>query len=329
MVRARAHPRPLELLLAAMLPLPGLAAGDAASDATSVYAGIEVGTHDTRRLDAGGTYQRGALQLSAAVANANVELPSGATESTLAVARASFDFGNFGQFGHFGVSGGYRHGEVEDVARNGGWFAGAFLDREGLRVGVEVEARHTKLEPTPFTEDLGGSTGIVSGISRCELDSLGYEARADLDRPSWAAYASIKVYDYSEYDCALDLDVVGAPPGGGPPPHARGRALGRRLAAAALQPAEGFASRLVPRESVLLDSTASVGVTVPLDGRWIGGAELYRDEERIGGATSATALVFANVRLDARWSAEVTLGYSAADEIDDTAFAGVRVTADL
>jgi hypothetical protein len=323
MVRARAHPRPLELLLAAMLPLPGLAADDPAADAASVYAGFELGTHDTRRLDAGGTYQRGALQLSAAVANADVELPDGTTGSTLAVGRASFDFGNFG------LSGGYRHGEVEDVARNGGWFAGAFLDREGLRVAFEVEARRTKLEPTPFTEDLGGSTGIVSGISRCELDSRGYEARADLDRPAWAAYASIKVYDYSDYDCALDLDVAGAPPGRGPPAHARGRALGRRLAAAALQPAEGFASRLVPRESVLLDSTASVGVTIPLDGRWIGGAELYRDEERIGGASSATALVFANVRLDGTWSTEVTLGYSAADEIDDTAFAGVRVTADL
>jgi hypothetical protein len=322
MVRARAHPRPLELLLAALLPLPGLAAEDPETDVTSVYAGIELGTHDTRRLDAGGTYQRGALQLSAAVANADVELPDGATESTLAVGRASFDFGNFG------LSGGYRHGEVEDVARNGGWFAGAFLDREGLRVAVEIEARHTQLEPTPFTEDLGGSTGIASGISRCELDSLGYEARADLDRPSWAAFASIRLYDYSEFDCALHIDAV-TPPGGGPPAHARGRALGRRLAAAALQPAEGFASRLVPRESVLLDSTASVGVTIPLDRRWIGGVELYRDEERIGGATSATALVFGNVRLDARWSAELTLGYSAADEIDDTAFAGVRVTADL
>jgi hypothetical protein len=322
-VRPRAHRQTLELLLAAMLPLQCLAADDPGSGAASVYAGIELGTHDTRRLDAGGTYQRGALQLSAAVANANVELPGGTAESTLAVGRTSFDFGNFG------LSGGYRHGEVEDVARNGGWFAGAFLDRAGLRVAVEVETRHTKLEPTPFTEDLGGSTGIVSGISRCELDSLGYEARADLDRPSWAAYASIKVYDYSGFDCALYLDVAGAPPGQGPPAHARGRALGRRLAAAALQPAEGFASRLVPRESVLLDSTASVGVTLPLNGNWIGGAELYRDEERVGGATSATALVFANVRLDAKWSTEVTLGYSSADEIDDTAFAGIRVTADL
>jgi hypothetical protein len=322
-MRTRAHSRPLELLLAAMLSLPVLAADDTEADARSVYAGIELGTHDTRRVDAGGTYQRGALQLSAAAANADVELTSGTAESTLALVRASFDFG------HFGVSGGYRHGEVEDVARNGGWFAGVFLDREGLRIAVEVEARHTKLEPTPFTEDLGGGTGTVSGISRCELDSLGYEARADLDRPSWSAYASIRLYDYSEFDCALYVDVAGMPPGRGPPAHARGRALGRRLATAALQPAEGLASRLVPRESVLLDSTASVGVTVPLDGRWIGGAELYRDEERVGGATSVTALVFANVRLDARWSAEVTLGYSAADEIDDTAFAGVRVTADL
>jgi hypothetical protein len=99
--------------------------------------------------------------------------------------------------------------------------------------------------------------------------------------------------------------------------------------AASIEPAIGATSRLVPRESALLESSIAVGLTLPITGQWIGGAEVYRDVERLDGSEYLTAQVFAGRRIDATWRAEFTLGYSAADLIDDTAFAGVRVTAAL
>ena len=112
-----------------------------------------------------------------------------------------------------------------------------------------------------------------------------------MNRPTWLGFIAYKAYDYQDFDCALTLDDAG---GGGPPPHARGRALGRRLGEIALQPVSGFASRLVPREAMLLDWSASLGVTLPIAGRWIGGAELYHDQERGDGGAFDTALVFAS-----------------------------------
>jgi hypothetical protein len=132
-----------------------------------------------------------------------------------------------------------------------------------------------------------------------------------------------------------------APPGGGrgngngnapgrnKPPHARGRTLGNRLAAASVDDVADAPSRLVPREAALLDSSLSLGVTLPVAGNWIGGAELYRDVERIDGSDTLTGLVFAGRRLSGAWTLEISVGYSAAQDIDDTAFAGVRFTGAL
>jgi hypothetical protein len=296
---------------------------------TMVYAGLEIGDTESDRLDAGVSVQfLENWNAGVSVARAHVAFPDARTDSTLAVAKASYDFGALS------VGGGYRHGEIADVSTSRGWFVTAGYVQRELRFGLEVESRQTTLEPAAFTEDLGGALGTVSGVSRCGVDGVGYQGRVDWDRPTWSMFVSWHVYDYDDYDCALDIATV-TPPGNGnghghaPPPHARGRAVGRRLAAASADEAIGAASRLVPREAALLDSSASLGFTMPVTAEWIGGAELYRDDERIDGSDTLTGLVFAGRRLSATWTLELSLGYSTADTIDDTAFAGVRVTAAL
>jgi hypothetical protein len=302
----------------------------------TVYGGVEVGNTNSNRVDAGVSVRFPEnLATSVSLARAHVEFPGETTDSTLAVAKASYDIGAYN------IGAGYRHGEIADVSTNHAWFVNAGYVHEELRFGVEVESRNTTLEPAAFTEDLGGTLGTVSGISHCSVDGRGYQGRVDWDRPTWSAFASWRTFDYDDYDCALDITSNVPPPGNGngngngnghghgPPPHAHGRALGRRLAADSVDNAIGAASRLVPRETALLDSSASLGFTTPVAGQWIGGVELYRDVERIDSSETLTGLVFAGRRLSDAWSVEISLGYSAADTIEDTAFAGVRVTGSL
>jgi hypothetical protein len=288
---------------------------------STVYAGVEWGNTDTHRLDAGATYRfRGVTDFSAAVARADAELPAGQAVSTLATARVVHDFGDFG----LGL--GVRHGEIDDVSTTLGWFATAFYDHRQVRISAEVEARDSRLASSGFTEDFGPGVGVVSGVSRCEVASTGYLAQVTWTRPRWSLFASGRAYDYADYDCELLSSTVGnaVQPGRG-----RGRALGRQLASGALQSVSGFASRLFPRESTLLESSLSIGAMTPIDERWYGGLELYRDVEKVGDNEFSTALVFAGVRLDDTWNTEFSLGHTSADAIEDTTFIGVRVTADL
>jgi hypothetical protein len=299
------------------------AAEDPASTHVTVFAGFEIGDNDSRRIDAGALVQfMQAWSANAAVTRSNFELPGVSATSTSASAKVARTIGAVS------VGAGVRRGEIENVSRSRAWFATAAFDHRELRFGLDIEARDTRLDPAAFTEDLGAGIGIVSGISRCRVDGIGYQGRVDLDRPTWSLYGSLRVYDYDDYDCILDI-TAGGPPGNEPPPRARGRALGRRLAAASIDQVIGATSRLVPRESALLDSSAALGLTLPVGGQWIGGLELYRDVERLDGSDYLTAAAFAGRRLNSTWRAEFTLGYSTADLIDDTAFAGVRVTAAL
>jgi hypothetical protein len=299
---------------------------------TTLYAGLELGNHDSNRVDAGISvgFAEG-WNAGASVARAHVEFPDERASSTLAMARLGRDLGAFS------VGAGYRRGEIEGFSQTRGWLvSGDYVHRE-LRFGLEVESRDTTLEPTAFTADLGAPLGLVSGISHCRVDGRGYQGRVDWDRPTWSLFASLRVFDYDDYDCVLELTDAVPPPGGGngngngpgPPPHARGRGLGRQLAAESIDDVLGAASRLVPREAALLESSAALGLTLPVTGEWIGGAELYRDVERIDGSETLTGLVFAGRRLSETWRIELSLGYSKAEEIEDTAFAGVRVTATL
>jgi len=309
--------------LTALLALASTAhADETAADRKSVYVGLEVSNEETRRLLAGAALRwDGRWDLDAQLARADFDLPEIETSSTMASAHLQYGFGKFAA----GI--GFRRGAVADVSTTTGWNAGATYSRETLRFGVEIESRNTSLDPAPFTEDLGVGLGIQTGTSRCEVDSRGYQAQVNLDRPRWLGFVSYRIYDYQDFDCLVTVTSGGN--GNGPPTHARGRALGRRLGEAALGPVRGFSSRLIPREAMLLDSSAALGVTLPIDAHWIGGAELYRDVERVGDSAVNTALAFASRKLGDTWTMELSLGFSDADDVPDTTFAGVRMSADL
>jgi hypothetical protein len=304
------------LLLAAAPAWSELPRGAAAS----VYAGFELGNTDSRRMDAGASVQfRESWNASAQVARAEFELPDADMVSTVFNVKLSHDFGKFG------VGVGIRQGEIEDVVSTDGIFAAAFVDQDALRFTLEIESRGSDLAPAPFTEDLGDGAGVQSGVSRCSVDSLGYQAQVNVDRPAWAAFAAYRFFDYDDFDCAVTPNVNT----GGPPAHARGRALGRRLGAGAIQPVTGFSSRLIPREAALLESSVALGVVVPLRDRWLAGVDLYRDQELVAGNSYSTALAFAAYQFTMTWTVELTVGYSDAEVVEDTAFAGLRVIASL
>lgn len=291
-------------------------------NAASIYAGGEWGDTDSQRLDAGAVFRyRTATVFSVSMSRGEAALLEGQAVSTYATARVTHDFGSFG------LGAGVRHGEVENISDTLGWFASAFYDYRDIRIVAEIESRDSELANYSFTEDFGPGLGVVSGVSGCDVASIGYTAQFTLGRPRWSLYASARGYDYDDYEC----DLVSAQlDDSGPPGRGRGRALGRRLAAGALQRVSGFASRLMPRESTLLESSASLGAMMPFSDRWYGGLELYHDVEKVGGSDFATALAFAGLRLrDGTWNIEVSLGHTAVDVIDDTTFVGLRVTAEL
>jgi hypothetical protein len=310
---ARAH---VVWLLAAAPAWSELPQGAAAS----VYAGFEIGNTDARRMDAGAAIQfREAWSASAQVARAEFELPETDMVSTVGNLKLSHDFGRLG------VGAGFRQGEIRDVVSTDGIFAAAFVDQDALRFTLEIESRGSDLAPALYTEDLGDGAGVQSGVSRCSVDSIGYQAQVNVDRPGWAAFVSYRFIDYEDFDCAVTPD---ASPGG-PPAHARGRALGRRLGAGAIQPVTGFSSRLIPREAALLESSAALGVVLPVKDRWLAGVDLYRDQELVAGNSYSTALAFAAYQFTMTWTVELTVGYSDAEVVEDTAFAGLRVIASL
>jgi hypothetical protein len=304
-----------------MLPFSGAIAAEPAAPAntTSVYAGLEWGNTDSRRVDVGAAFRyRGATEISGFLARGNASLPEGEAVSTFATGKVTHDFGRFGA--ELGV----RHSEVEDVSTTRGEFAGVFADIRELRISAEYELRDSDLARSAFTEDFGPGIGLVSGTSRCSVSSNSLQVRVTLDRPRWSMYAAARSYDYADFECELSDVSAGAglPPG-------RSRAIARRLAERALQPVSGFASRLMPREATLLASSVSAGVTMPLSERWYGGVEMYHDVEKLSDTASDTALAFAGLHLRGIWNTEASVGYTDADGIEDTAFVGLRVTATL
>jgi hypothetical protein len=320
--------RPRRARLAATLALlAGCALAntpDGPSTVASVSIGADVSNTDSRRLYATGDFDVAKdWSVNAGLARSDLDLPGESTQSTLASAGVGH------RLGAFTVGGGFRHGEIDGVSRTNDWLVRGSWRNDAARLGLEVGRRDATLAPSAFTEDLGGEIGVVSGVSHCDVDGIGYRASVDLDRPTWSGFASLRVFDYDDFDCTLDIASAGGPsppgpPAHGPPPHARGRALGRRLAGATLDEVIGATSRLVPHDAALLKSSASIGFTTPVSSTWIGGLEIDRDVEQLDGGEYLTAIVSASRLLTSDWTLELSLGYSLADAVDDSAFAGVR-----
>jgi hypothetical protein len=314
----RRHP---VIVLMALTTVPALGTTpDYEPPVASVYAGLELGNSDTRRVEAGGTWRpQSDWTANLALAHAEFDFPGTDTASTVGSAKAAY------QWGDIGIGAGVRRGEIDEVSVTRGWLiTGSYVMRE-WRLSGEIEARDSALAAAAFDDEEIPGVGRVSGTARCDVDSLGLGALANYSQSRWSGFAAVRLFHYGDFDCKLDI----AGSSGGPrPPRSRGRGLGNRLANNTLKVVTGFSPRLIPREATLLESTVAVGATYSLDETWLGGAELYRDVERASGDDFMTALAFANRRMTDTLSLEVWIGYATAT-FDDTAFAGVRVEADL
>jgi hypothetical protein len=286
----------------------------------SLYAGAELSTSDSRRLEAGATLRPGEWTASTSLVRATFDSPGEDRSSTVGSAKASY------RFGGFGAGAGVRRAEIDDLSVTRGWLVNGYFESGTWTLSGEIEWRTTDLAAAAFSDEEIPGVGRASGVARCDVDSVGYGAQAVFARARWSGFAGLRGFDYDDFDCALTIDdsVVRLPRGRG-----RGRGLGDRLAENATRAVRGFSPRLLPREATLLESTLSAGVTYSLDDRWLAGAEFYRDVERLSGDDFLTTLVFANRRLNATLSLEIWAGHATAPIEDDAGFLGVRMTADL
>jgi hypothetical protein len=313
----------LRASLAASILAAGSARAESEPPVASVYAGAELSTSDSRRLEAGATARPGDFAASVSVVRANFDSVGEDAASAVDSVKASYQFGRF-DAGVFGAGAGLRRAEIDDLSVTRGWLVSGYFESGSWTVSGDIEFRGTQLAATAFSDEDIPGIGRASGVARCEVDSTGYGAQAAFARARWSGFAGLSWFDYDEYDCELTIDdsVVRLPRG-------RGVGLANRLAGNTLRPVSGFGPRLLPREATLLESTVSAGATYSLDERWLAGVELYRDVDRLSGDDYLTALVFANRRLNAVLSLEVWAGHATALLEDDAEFLGARITADL
>jgi hypothetical protein len=312
-------PKGLALVaLTGVAPWVVAAEPQAAAPLASVYAGFEIGNTDSRRLEAGASLRPNARwRASVALARADFDFPGADTTSTVMSAKASYDFGGFG------VGAGLRRGEIDAVSETRGWLVSGFWEFREWRFSGEIETRDTELAAADFSDEDIPDLGVVSGVARCDVDSRGYQAQANLTSTRWTGFAAVRLFDYEEFDCALTIDAPATEPR-----RSRGRALGHRLAENTLDTVTGSSPRLIPREATLLDSSLSLGATLAIDDRWSSGGEIYRDVEFISGDQFLTALAFVGRRMSDKLDLEVWVGFAEA-KLEDAAFAGVRLSADL
>jgi hypothetical protein len=283
---------------------------------TSIYAGMEFGESDSRRLEAGATFHpNDRWRASLSMSRSEFDLPGmdAASKVTTARVRRHSD--------DFGIGVGARRAEINHVSLTRGWMVNGFVDRGAWRFSMEVDSRETDLAPAAFSDEQIPGLGAVSGIADCGIDSLGFLGNANVTHKRWSAFASLRVFQYEDFDCTLIIDGEEGTEGPG------GRDA-ERLAENTLDIVTGFGSRLIPREATLLESSLAIGGTFAIDAEWLAGAEIYRDVERTGDDVFLTGLAFANRPVTELLNLEFWLGYAKATG-GDSAFLGVRLTAEL
>ena len=202
---------------------------------------------------------------SASVSRGEAALLEGEAVSTYATARVTHDFGSLasGRACATVKSRMYRARSAGSRARST-TIARSASSRKSNRAIPSLRTRHS---PKTLVRVSASSTAPA----RCDVASLGYSAQFTLGRPRWSLYAAARGYDYA----GLRMRTGERRSAGTRATRSWSwpwRALGRRLAAGALQRVSGFASRLMPRESTLLESSVSLGAMMPFDERWYGGA---------------------------------------------------------
>lgn len=319
-------------LLCALAPAAAAAPDPNASASSMFFTGVELDNQDSRRFDLGLSLLSGG--------GTGFELLGSRSETERDVLDVSSTYA-FGQlthdFGRYGLGAGVRHARDEDLSKTLGYLGSLFLDAGSARLTVSLEHRSTDFDETPFTAS-GADLGLTdvtsaSGVAACSVESLGYGLALRVARPSFAFYASGSAYDYSSYDCSTTLTSTTS--GTTSTPTGPGRAPVRvtlpstvtQIAAPVLTSFGGYSSTRVPREGALLESSVMLGASVALGARTTLGAELYRDSEEFAQNDTSTALAYVAFRLTPSVSVDLTAGASESDLQDNTAFAGVRLSA--
>jgi hypothetical protein len=292
-----------------------------------LHAGIEVSDSDSHRFDVGGEwYLPREWEIAASASRADFALTGDDVASTAASLVVRHDLGSF-QLGA-----GLGHAELQDRTTTRSVFITSTYWRDDWRLQAGLGTRETELGATEFEEDLGGSIGLASGVSRCEARSLAANASADLLRASWRLYARAAFHDYGDVDCELTISTGGNGNGNGngngPPVHARGRALGLRLVTNTLEQVVGINPRLIPRDAMLLKSSLALGAAVSRPSGWQFGGEVYRDVDWLRGQDFFTAVTYGNREITRNWTLELSLGY-ATSSLEDSLFAGIRMSASI
>ena len=196
-----------------------------------------------------------------------------------------------------------RDGKVDNVSDTAGGFVGAFLDYgiapergdRGARFGARGDSVHRELR-----------TWRRPGERHEQLrrGQRGLSAQVNLDRPGWSMFASIRGYDYSDYDCRLESAQLPEVVHPAAAEAAAVRSAGSSRASSATRQRIRVTSRAA--RTALLASSMSVGAMLPLSERWYG-ERVYRDVEELGDRAYGTALLFAGYRLSRIWNTEFSV----------------------
>lgn len=317
------------MLGALFAPRALLAAESGSASLTTFFTGVELDTEDGRRFDLGMNLARGRTTFALEGSRSDAHL--GATDYASTFARADLTR----ELGRYGLGGGFLRIEDEDVVDTTGVNGLAFADFSDTRLSAQLDYRVSDFADSPFTvsgAELGvPALGTVSGTAACSVDSFGYGLglRVLRGRASFHGWAS--VYDYSSYECAASVTSV-AP---GDPNSPRGAILVRRprlarqLASSVIGRRSGYSATLAPRDATLLESAFTLGGSYALGPRTTVGLEVYRDTEEFTPVESSTLLAYVEVQFARTAAIELTLGTTDTDLLDESAFAGVRVSASL
>lgn len=320
-------------LLCVCAPLAASAADQESSSHSTVFSGVEVDSQDSHRVDMGFALESGLgtrFDLFGSRSDASAEALD--LTSTHAFGQLTHDFGRFG------LGAGVRHMRDENLSRTLGYLGSAFVDFADVRLTATLEARGTDFDDTPFTVE-GSEVGLTdvtsaSGIATCSVDSLGYGLGLNVVRPAFSFYASATAFDYSSYECGVTVMSTTAGPTTSPVGPSERAPVRVTVPAAVTQLASnttasfgGYSSTRVPREGALLESSLMLGASFALGERSTIGIELYRDSEEFAPSDTTTALAYLAFPITRSVSMDVTVGASDGDLLENTAFAGVRLTA--
>lgn len=320
-------------LMGVAVPVASVAADSGGS--STFFAGAEFDNQDSQRFDLGMTLRSsGGTSLSLVGSRTDTEAETQDLDSTYAFGKVTHDFGGIG------LGAGVRHMEDDGFTETLGMLGTAFLDFGQARITATIESRQTDFDDALF-EASGAELGLddvttATGTAACSVDSLGYGLGFELTRQRWSLYASGVVFDYSAYECAVEVTATtngaagGGPAGPGRAPFGIARPAGvTQLAAGSIQPLGGYTSTLVPRDAALLESSLMVGASVAVGLRSTLGVELYHDTEQFAPVDSSTLLGYLIFGLTESLSLELTLGAREADGFDSATFAGLRLSATI